>query len=232
MNFSLMELWNHTGMFARAVLVLFALGSAGVLLGFSVSWGRARIERRGAAGASGAAAVEWEGAVCPAHAMPARGTCTRCGAFVCAECPVGQRCQRCLERIQGDGGGAVVAPGLSLATLGGLSFFMMLVGFARVFGKGGALSTDDADLLGVVPLGLPLLGGLLMTVAGIQMARNRSYGLAIAGAVLAIIPVTNACCGISAGVGIWSLVVLRRADVKAVFAAEREEAEREARGRG
>ncbi|WP_164000028.1 hypothetical protein [Pyxidicoccus caerfyrddinensis] len=229
MNFSLMDLWNHTGMFAHAVLVLLALGSAWALLGFSVSWGRARIERRGTAGASGAAAVAWAGAMCPAHAMPARGTCTRCGAFVCAECPMGQRCQPCLERIQGDGGGAVVAPGLSLATLGGLSFFMMLVGFARVFGKGGAISTDSVDLLGVVPLGLPLLGSLLMTVAGIQMARNRSYGLAIAGAVLAIIPVTNACCGISAGVGIWSLVVLRRADVKAVFAAEREEAEEDAR---
>ncbi|HZH16749.1 MAG TPA: hypothetical protein VE057_20510 [Archangium sp.] len=58
---------------------------------------------------------------------------------------------------------------------------------------------------------------LVTLLGGIQMARGRSYWLAVTGSVLAAIPFCNLCCGVSTGVGLWALSVLKRPEVKAGF---------------
>jgi hypothetical protein len=74
------------------------------------------------------------------------------------------------------------------------------------------------QVLGLVIL--PLLSNGVLTAAGLKMARNRSYRLALTGAVVAILPVTGACWLYSVWVGIWALVVLRRPEVRAMFEEE------------
>jgi ABC-type proline/glycine betaine transport system permease subunit len=52
------------------------------------------------------------------------------------------------------------------------------------------------------------------------MRQLKGRGLAIAGAILAMIPLfTCCCCVIGLPVGIWALVVLMNAEVKAAFDA-------------
>jgi hypothetical protein len=79
------------------------------------------------------------------------------------------------------------------------------------------------DAVGPVGTGIgavALLAGILTTLGGIRMAKARSYGLAVTGAVLAIIPVVSClgCVGLGQGIGIWALVVLLNRDAKAAFA--------------
>src|SRR5262249_24515913 len=59
--------------------------------------------------------------------------------------------------------------------------------------------------------------GLLIVVAAIQMFRGRTYGLAMAGAILAMINIGNLCCCLGLPFGIWALIVLVRPEVRAAF---------------
>jgi hypothetical protein len=68
-------------------------------------------------------------------------------------------------------------------------------------------------LVNLVVAGVVLLGG-------VKMLTLSSRGLAITGSVLAMIPIINGCCCVlGLPVGIWALVALGNADVKAGFAA-------------
>jgi hypothetical protein len=61
------------------------------------------------------------------------------------------------------------------------------------------------------------LGGM-MVLGGLQMAKFRMYGVAIAASIVATIPCFPCCCCfLGVPVGIWSLVVLSRQEVKAAF---------------
>jgi predicted Zn finger-like uncharacterized protein len=59
--------------------------------------------------------------------------------------------------------------------------------------------------------------GMFILIASIQMARRRTYGLAMAGAIAAMINVGNLCCCLGLPFGIWAIVVLVRPDVRAAF---------------
>jgi hypothetical protein len=54
-------------------------------------------------------------------------------------------------------------------------------------------------------------------VAGIQMIRLKMYPVCIAGSVLAMLNCCNPCCVFSLPLGLWSLIVLVRTDVRAAF---------------
>jgi hypothetical protein len=63
-----------------------------------------------------------------------------------------------------------------------------------------------------------ILLGLLITIGGFSMKGTKSYGLAMTGSVLALIPVLNCCCVITMPAGLWGLITLMNPDVKAAFA--------------
>jgi len=72
------------------------------------------------------------------------------------------------------------------------------------------------------PLGLAwnVIAGLLSVVAlagAIRMLSLRSWGLAMAASICAIL--SCACCVIGPAAGIWGIIVLSRPEVKAAFAA-------------
>jgi len=60
------------------------------------------------------------------------------------------------------------------------------------------------------------LVGLGVLLGGLQMMRLRSRGLALTGAILAMVPVSPFCL-LGLPFGIWALVVLRKPEVKAAF---------------
>ena len=85
------------------------------------------------------------------------------------------------------------------------------------------LKKKEAEMRADTPLnvGFGVLGVVLglLTIGGGVKARSLSgYGFAMTGAVAAIIPLGGCCC-VSLPVGVWALVVLMSADVKAGFAA-------------
>jgi len=90
----------------------------------------------------------------------------------------------------------------------------------------GAASTPDETMeqfrKTVLYFSLPLkiLGAtlaLITLVGSIQMLKLRSYGLAMATAIIMLIPCGSCCCFLNIGAGIWALVVLSKPEVKAAF---------------
>jgi hypothetical protein len=71
----------------------------------------------------------------------------------------------------------------------------------------------------IVVDGVGLLAAVVTILGGVRMLSLKNRGLAIFSSILAAIPCLSSmgCCGIGIGVGIWSLVVLMNADVKAAF---------------
>jgi hypothetical protein len=57
----------------------------------------------------------------------------------------------------------------------------------------------------------------LQMLGAIAMFRQRGYGLALAGAISALVPCEIYCCLPSLPLGIWALIVLNNAEVKAAF---------------
>ncbi len=65
-------------------------------------------------------------------------------------------------------------------------------------------------------LGLAFAG--LVVFAGLQMRSLKNWGLALAGAILVMIPCsTNCCCCLGIPIGIWALITLTKPEVKSAF---------------
>ncbi len=63
---------------------------------------------------------------------------------------------------------------------------------------------------------LQMVGSFFILFGGLKMKNLESYGLSIAGSILAMIP-CNCCCCIGLIPGIWSLIVLLNSDVRMAF---------------
>lgn len=74
-------------------------------------------------------------------------------------------------------------------------------------------STGAGVLFGLIGLGL----SSLIFFGGLKMKNLESYGLAMAAAILAIIPFCNPCYCVGIPGGIWALIVLAKPEVKAAF---------------
>lgn len=64
-----------------------------------------------------------------------------------------------------------------------------------------------------------LIGGVIMCLGASKMKNLQSYGLSMAGCIVAICPYLSACCGclFPIAIGIWGIVVLANQDVKSHF---------------
>ena len=122
----------------------------------------------------------------------------------------------------------VTAPAIALMVASGLSALLGLVGLAmRALGIGLASlggSADDRFLqilggaVGIVwaLIGLAVQGFIFF--GALKMKSLESYGIAVAGAACACIPCFGCCCW-NVPVGVWALIVLMNAEVKAAFAS-------------
>ena len=105
---------------------------------------------------------------------------------------------------------SVRAAGLALLILGILNMAFCVFVAALVFGQRSIEQTPIVLL--VLHLGI----SLFLMVAAAQMRSMKSYGLAMAGAILAMLPIHA---GVIPGIfiGIWALVVLSQRDVRKAF---------------
>lgn len=78
-------------------------------------------------------------------------------------------------------------------------------------GSGGKVLGIGMNLLGMI------LGGVI-AFGGFQMRNLKSYPLAMAAAIIAVVPVCGGCCyALGIPLGIWSISTLMRPEVKAAF---------------
>jgi len=61
--------------------------------------------------------------------------------------------------------------------------------------------------------------GIILIVAGIRMKRLQDYGMALTGAIIALVPCISPCCVLGLPFGIWAVVVLSDWRVHAAFAS-------------
>ncbi len=71
--------------------------------------------------------------------------------------------------------------------------------------------------VGVVSAVVGLVISAVIFLAALKMKRLENYGLAMAGAIIALIPCFSPCCLLGLPIGIWALVVLMKPEVKAAF---------------
>jgi hypothetical protein len=72
---------------------------------------------------------------------------------------------------------------------------------------------DSNPLLGV----LGIVGSCFVIFAMLEMKKVRRFPVALAGAILAMLPFLSLCCFFGFPLGIWALVVLFNPDVRAAF---------------
>lgn len=69
----------------------------------------------------------------------------------------------------------------------------------------------------IVQLVIGIAFNIVTLIGGIKMKSARSYGLSMASAILIMLPCAGCCCLIGLPFGIWALVVMNQAEVKAAF---------------
>jgi hypothetical protein len=130
----------------------------------------------------------------------------------------------------GDPRGMVQGPGIALIVLGVLVLLLQAAYLVlQLLGTGiGAIgaASGDADAIGSVMGGVigmvvvviwMLFSGIII-FGGVKMKNLQSYGLAMAAAVMAMLPCTTGwCCLLGLPLGIWAVVVLMKPEVKAAF---------------
>jgi hypothetical protein len=70
---------------------------------------------------------------------------------------------------------------------------------------------------GATSYGILLVANLVVVFGAVQMLKLRSYGLAMTGTIVSLIPCLSPCCVLGIPFGIWSLIVLLRPEVKQAF---------------
>ncbi len=130
---------------------------------------------------------------------------------------------------------SVKLPAIFLIITGGIGVLMALLGIVQALAGTNEAAMQqvlaDPNLppfakqmmgasqsLGVFSNFLVLLTSGLVIYGAIQMMNLRKYGLAMASAIVAMIPCFGPCCCIGLPIGIWALVVLNKPEVKAAFA--------------
>ena len=128
------------------------------------------------------------------------------------------------SKVQGPAIGLMVYAVLNLFAVAGTVVANLLGGMGQVYSTMADQGVDPA-LFGTISyvysgcmscFGLLITGVILM--AGLRMRSLESYGLCIAGSVLSILPCSSCCC-VGVVIGVWSLVVLSRDEVKSAFQA-------------
>jgi predicted Ser/Thr protein kinase len=125
----------------------------------------------------------------------------------------------------------VLIPGIGLMVAGGINVLVVAVLLLPVawwtVGRGDGSRMALAELAMSFAVALP---GLLMFLAGWKLIRMRSYGIAVTGSVLAVLPLHVGFL-IGLPMGIWALVMLARPDVQEAFGRGRPAAAGQGGGR-
>ena len=120
----------------------------------------------------------------------------------------------------------VAGPAIGLIVVAVIGFIMQAmsivmnllgVGLASTQGPGAQFQQMLSGVVGIIfaVIGMIVAGFILF--GALKMKSLQSYGLAMAAAIIAMVPCISPCCCIGLPVGIWALLVLMNAEVKAGF---------------
>jgi hypothetical protein len=128
---------------------------------------------------------------------------------------------------------SVLAAGMALIGVAGLGLALSVFNFVMSFG---AAQVDpnapefvrQIQQSAVGPVATATQGGfallnLFIIMCGVQMMRLQSWGMSVAGSILAMVNIGSCCCALGIPVGIWSLTVLMSPDIISMFSAAREQ---------
>jgi predicted RNA-binding Zn-ribbon protein involved in translation (DUF1610 family) len=159
--------------------------------------------------------------MCGAEIRAAAAKCRYCGEMLGE--PAGGGRRRRGSRYE-EARGRVQGPAIALMIIAGLALAISVLRMILV--ATGAIGPRNLQQFGpMVPMGFLLLiyvvqgiASLVIVLGAWQMRGLRSYGLAMTGSILAVIPLlTDVCCLLSMPFGIWSIVVLNDDNVKNAF---------------
>jgi hypothetical protein len=74
-------------------------------------------------------------------------------------------------------------------------------------------ATDSNPIFAI----LGVAGGIFVVYAMLEMRKLRRFPIAVAGTILAMLPIGSLCCCFGLPLGIWALVILFDPDVRASF---------------
>jgi hypothetical protein len=125
-----------------------------------------------------------------------------------------------LEQVNGPGIGLIVTGAITvLLSLGFLIVMLAGIGLGAMQSSSSEaekIFAGFAGSLGVALRVVGILGGLIVLYGGIKMRKLENYGLCMTASIVAMIPCLS-CCIIGLPIGIWSLVVLSKPEVKNFF---------------
>lgn len=111
--------------------------------------------------------------------------------------------------------------GIIGAIFSGVAFISLIVGTGISMFWIDDIPGRYADFYqGTIGIGSSFIGILVaafIIYAAIKMKELTQWGLAVVASILAMIPCISPCCIIGLPIGIWSLVVLMKPEVKAAF---------------
>ena len=127
---------------------------------------------------------------------------------------------RAVAEVSGPATGLLIT-----AIIGGLWQVLML--FINILGAGlGSFTAGGREEqvlnylsggVGVASAAIGLLIAGIIIYASIEMRNLRQWGLAMAASILAMVPCISPCCILGLPIGIWSLIVLQKTEIKAAF---------------
>ena len=125
------------------------------------------------------------------------------------------------QQVSGPATGLMITAGVSiLFQIVGLLIGLGLLG-ANLFGSGlgsghgiAAIVAGGGMVLRIIGIGI----SIFIFMGAMKMKNLQSYGMALASAILALIP-CFACCLLGIPIGIWAIVILVKPEVKAAFTA-------------
>jgi DNA-directed RNA polymerase subunit RPC12/RpoP len=120
----------------------------------------------------------------------------------------------------------VAGPAVALIVTGALGIAGQLLGLignlVQIGGGMGGPRPNDLPLflsggIGLVMGVISILLGVVVILGAVKMKNLESYGFAMASAIIAMVPCISPCCPLGLPFGIWALVILSDAGVKAAF---------------
>ena len=114
----------------------------------------------------------------------------------------------------------IVTAGLGIL----LNLFSMVSGILGI-GSMGSYQSPELEkfapwMTGSVTIVFSVIGiifGIFIIFTSMKMMKMEKWGLCLAGAIVAMVPCVSPCCILGIPFGIWAIVALTNADVKAAF---------------
>jgi hypothetical protein len=107
-----------------------------------------------------------------------------------------------------------------VAAIGGILLNLLGAGLGAINAASGSNQFANlfSGVVGLVFSAIGLLLGGIVIFGGMKMKALQNYGLAMAAAIISLLPCTSGyCCLLGMPIGIWALVVLMNDNVKAAF---------------